>query len=111
MRTLQIIADYLGEDEVLTQLAEEAAELGKAALKYRRACGYTNNVTPVTRQEAFKNLIEEIADVKLAIATLGLDAGPAAFDVERIMAAKANRWAQRLSAHVRGEKIDDANQG
>lgn len=56
------IKEYLGESEMLCQLAEEAAELSQAALKLRRALG-CNNPTPVTVEEARANLIEEIADV------------------------------------------------
>lgn len=92
----EAILDYLGEGEILCQLAEEAAELGKAALKYRRACGHTRNVTPVTRKEAFNNLLEEIADVRVCLSLLGLEGGTAAFAVERIANQKIDRWYNRL---------------
>lgn len=93
---LDEILDKLGQDEILCQLAEEAAELSKAALKYRRALGNTDNVTPVTPKEAFKNLIEEIADVRLCLLILGLDAGLHAVEASRVMNAKAERWHKRL---------------
>lgn len=96
------ILDYLGEGEVLCQLAEEAAELGKAALKYRRACGHTDNPTPVTRKEAYRNLLEEIADVKVCLLALGLEAGCAAIEVRRIAEQKMVRWHKRLEDNSGG---------
>ena len=93
---LDEILDKLGQGEILCQLAEEAAELGKAALKYRRALGCTENVTPVTAKEAYKNLIEEIADVRLCLAVLGLDAGLPAVEAGAVMNAKAERWHKLL---------------
>lgn len=93
---LDEILDKLGQGEVLCQLAEEAAELSKAALKYRRALGCTENVTPVTRREAYDNLIEEIADVKLCLAVLHLDYGLASLATERVMNTKIERWHKRL---------------
>ena len=102
---LNEILDKLGEDEILCQLAEEAAELGKAALKHRRACGYTKNVTPVTRDESYRNLIEEIADVNLCLAVLGLNAGLPILEVSEVMTAKAERWHKRLFES--GEQKED----
>lgn len=93
---LDEILDKLGQGEILCQLAEEAAELSKAALKYRRALGCTENVTPVTAKEAYKNLIEEIADVRLCLLVLGLDAGLPAVEASRVMNVKAERWHKRL---------------
>lgn len=90
------ILDKLGQGETLCQLAEEAAELSKAALKYRRALGYTDNVTPVTAKEAYNNLIEEIADVRLCLLVLGLDAGLPAIEASKVMNAKVERWHKRI---------------
>lgn len=57
------IKDTLGDRELLEQLAEECAELAKAALKCIRAAGMSNNPTPVTLEEAGDNLIEEFRDI------------------------------------------------
>ena len=94
------ILDYLGEGEILCQLAEEAAELGKAALKYRRACGYTRNVTPATKGDAYKNLLEEVADVMVCLSVLGLDSGVAAIEVRRTTEQKLARWYKRLNDSI-----------
>ena len=62
------------------QIAEEAAELAKAALKLRRAITQTNP-TPVTVDEAVENIIEEYAD------TIGAFA---------IWTAKCDRYGARI---------------
>ena len=54
----------LPEKKLLIQIAEEGAELSKAALKVVRAM---EGDTPVPEAEARKNLIEEMADVMLTI--------------------------------------------
>lgn len=81
---------------VLCCLAKEAAELSKAALKCRRAYGFFQNVTPVTKEEAHQNLAKKVADVMLCIRISGLDHGTAADEVHEIMEAKIERWYQRL---------------
>lgn len=55
------------------QLAEEASELCKAALKMARILR-GENPTPVTDNEARINLIEEFTDVMLCAAELDLEA-------------------------------------
>lgn len=54
--------ERIGRPAMLEQLAEECAELGKAALKYSRVLR-RENPTPVTEEEAFKSLMEEWTDV------------------------------------------------
>lgn len=97
MTDIEYVASRLSREDILCQLAEEAAELAQAALKLRRAITGTNP-TPVSEDEALHNLCEEIADVSLAekvyfeqnkqrrlSATSGL-----------IVNEKACRWVQRL---------------
>ena len=50
------IKQRLPQDELLAQLAEECSELSQAALKLRRALTGINP-TPVTADEARKNLV------------------------------------------------------
>ena len=69
---LNHIIETLGTEELLAQLAEEAAELGKAALKLRRALD-GKNPTPVSPAEALRNVREEMADVLLCAISVGLD--------------------------------------
>lgn len=83
----------LPADEILAQLAEEAAELAQAALKLRRVMD-RRNPTPVTYKEAWDNLIEELGDVK--ICALALDVEPN----EENMQKKVERWEKRLEDMV-----------
>jgi NTP pyrophosphatase (non-canonical NTP hydrolase) len=97
MTNIDIIREHLDQPELLTQLAEEAAELCKAALKLRRV--YTGvNPTPVSGKEAFTNLLEELADVYVCIHALGFDTCEHLNLVQRTANAKMERWAGRLDA-------------
>ena len=90
------IVENLPIEELLCQLAEEASELSKAALKLRRALEGTNP-TPVTPAEAMGNLREEIADVWLVLMTLRLDEDPVSGNsYQEMMARKTARWAGRM---------------
>ena len=59
------VSDILPKTEILAQLAEEASELAQAALKLRRALDGTNP-TPKSVEECEENLLEELADIKVA---------------------------------------------
>lgn len=54
------------------QLAEEGTELSKAALKFIRAAGYSNNPTPISVAQAFADVKEELQDVLHVCSILGL---------------------------------------
>ena len=94
---IEFIRDRLSREELLTQLAEECAELGKAALKLRRAYN-GGNPTPVSRPEAYNNLIEEIADVGLCVEVIGLNTPENLMLMGEIWEQKLARWEQRLKA-------------
>lgn len=87
------IKQHIPQDELLTQLAEESAELSQAALKLRRALTGINP-TPVTVDEARKNLVEEAADVYNVLGLL-LDAADNA-EIYSIIRRKKERWLNRL---------------
>lgn len=90
---LNYIKSHVSKKELLAQLAEEGTELAHAALKYRRALD-DENPTPVSRSEAFKNLIEEIDDVALLLEPLALK-----WRVEFNSSSrerKLKRWVERL---------------
>jgi len=90
---LEYIKKSLPTDEVLAQLAEEATELAHAALKLRRARD-GRNPTPVTVQQAWDNLTEEVVDVSLCLSVLGLcKVDP---DGDERYHRKMERWANRL---------------
>lgn len=89
------ILDYLGEPEVLAQLAEEASELAQAALKLRRALEGLNP-TPKTEEECRLALLEEVADVELCIFELGFMEENLENKIVHITSCKKKRWIERL---------------
>lgn len=89
---MNIIKHKMPVTELLAGLAEEAAELAQAALKYRRALD-GSNPTPIDDDTAYEHLCEEIADVKLYASMLDLNARY----ISEIMSKKLNRWENRLS--------------
>lgn len=84
----EVIFDYLGEGEIFCQLAEEAAELAQAALEYRDTYSRFENATSATREEAYHNLVEEIADVRLCLQMLGLDCDSAEVEIGAVSKAQ-----------------------
>ena len=99
MTDLEYIAENLSDEDILCQIAEEAAELAQAALKLRRAITRTNP-TPVTVDEAKYNLLEEYGDVIgsfLAYAKKNnLDDESVYETSNEFIKSKFDRWAQRI---------------
>ena len=98
MTDLEYIAANLSDEDILCQIAEEAAELAKAALKLRRAITQTNP-TPVTVDEAIENLLEEYGDVVgafwvYAVKNKAEDAITEGISNQAY--AKYSRWARRM---------------
>lgn len=100
MEYISYVRKILDERTKLEQLAEEAAELSKACLKLIRAGGFSNNVTPVDREEALRNLHEELADVSMCYYLLF---GGYETRQSIIMRSKWKRWAKRLGYFKEGE--------
>lgn len=95
------ICEHMDPPELLTQLAEEAAELGHAALKLRRTLT-GKNPTPVTPQEAMDQLLEEIGDVFNVLDVLEHDD---VLDIETVTEKsneKLTRWVERLERAENG---------
>lgn len=88
---MQELIDSHTEEELLSLLAEEAMELGQAALKLRRAQG-VGSPTDLTEQEAIDKLKEEFTDVCLMAEALGLEVDWGVWDY------KINRWYHRMEA-------------
>ena len=100
------IGERIDTDNQLTQLAEEAAELSQAALKYRRAlqtARWEENIspTPKTVNDAYDGLEEECSDVMLAVLVLTRH-----LISDDIMLNKARRWLDRLK-HYRDEECTE----
>ena len=105
MTDIEYIAASLSEEDILCQIAEEAAELAQAALKLRRAITQTNP-TPVTVDEAVENLIEEYGDTVVAFWAYAkkseIDTEVYELSNENIY-SKFDRWADRIK---KGKKRD-----
>lgn len=91
----KMIWEALGEGDILTQLAEEAAELAQAALKLRRAAGFGKSPTPTNFEGAWANFLEEIADVLCCLEVYSAGAGKSIM-ADDIIQSKRNRWVDRL---------------
>jgi NTP pyrophosphatase (non-canonical NTP hydrolase) len=90
---LEYVRAEMPADELLTQLAEEAAELAQAALKLRRTIT-TLNPTPTTAERALDNLREEVADVCLLFKVMQIDTDNT--EHKAAMAYKLRRWVERI---------------
>lgn len=91
METKKIV-DYIGYPAMLEQLAEECAELGKAALKLARIVR-KENPTPVTEDNAEIALIEEYTDVVQCAQELGLE--PDLVEMKEKKERFFERWENR----------------
>ena len=83
------VRDKVSMPALYAMLAEEAAELAHAACKAFR---YTegSNPTPLSSDDIYDKLIEELSDVTLITHILGIQPN------ENIMQAKLQRWEERL---------------
>lgn len=92
-----LITTRLNDETLLRQVAEEAAELGQAALKMIRTKDDVNP-TPVTATEARAKLSEEIGDVLVAITALVVksDALVDMGIVNATVQIKPERWLMRI---------------
>lgn len=94
----EFIAEHITEEDILCQIAEEAAELAQAAMKLRRALSVTNP-TPVDLATATYNILEEFADVYVAKRVFLVKCTDLAANqpiIDAIIDAKTERWAQRI---------------
>lgn len=81
----------LPPQDLYAQLAEEGAELTQAALKCIRAQGFSENPTPVSSEDAVKNLQDELNDVLIVAYVLGLVGGYSVRNWDKL-----ERWAKRI---------------
>lgn len=92
-----IMIDYIGKPAMLEALAEESTELAKAALKYARIIR-KENPTPVTEEQAKKDLVEEFTDVMNCIEELGIEVDP------KIKKEKYDRFEKRRDEDIEKKK-------
>lgn len=90
------IIESLTLDDLLIQAAEEASELAQAATKYYRVI-HGSNPTPVTLDAARNALIEEIADVNVAVEAVRRKMGITCDEIAEVEDAKIERWRRRVN--------------
>lgn len=91
------IKDRIGEAAMYEQLAEEAAELCKAALKMARILR-DENPTPVKREGAAGAIEEEYTDVMVCASELGITINPT------LESYKRKRFVKRWEEHEKHER-------
>ena len=89
------IISTLTLDDLLIQLAEEAAELAQAAAKNYRVM-HGANPSPVPLQDARDALVEEIADVNVAAEAVRRKMGITCDEIAEVEDAKIERWRRRV---------------
>jgi len=109
----EYIATNTSFEDLLCQIAEEAAELSQAALKLRRAM---KGATPVPQDEARKHLDEEMADTVVSgmifLLKEDLDETNTTdhFDIlEKIVVEKTNRWYKRMTEGFETSESNENN--
>lgn len=83
---IEYIAKNLDDSDLFLQLAEEAAELSQACLKYVRAYK-GNNPTKDSEEVYLKNILEELTDVRVSADVLNIEE-----DIDTYI-NKIHRWA------------------
>ena len=96
------VSDILPKTEILAQLAEKASKLAQVALELRRALDGTNP-TPKDIEECEMNLLEELADVKVAFTVYLADSKPCiksrvSEEINKTAEIKLDQWLSRLGA-------------
>ena len=92
---INFIRANLSERAILEQLAEESSELAQAALKMIRASNH-ENPTPVTREEAYIDIIKECADIYSCLVALGYNTAKERLLISQTMHEKQKRWVERI---------------
>lgn len=91
-RKLYEIAERLGRDQMLLQLAEECSELSQACLKLVRAF---KGLTPKSVNECKDNLAEEVFDVRVCMGLVEYLINDLESREEYYEGYKPGRWHKR----------------
>lgn len=86
---INYVVDNLDSDDLFLQMAEEAAELSRACLKYVRA-HKGNNPTKDSEDIYLNGIIEEFTDVQVCAEAIDITADSDIHD------SKIHRWADRI---------------
>lgn len=96
------VSDILPKTEILAQLAEKSSKLAQVALELRRALDGTNP-TPKDIEECEMNLLEELAEIKVAFTVYSADSKPCiksmvSEEINKTAEIKLDHWLSRLEA-------------
>lgn len=89
------ISCFLEQEDILAQVAEECCELAQVASKRVRILRKANK-TPISLEDNYESIQEEIADVFLSIDVLIRKLEIPLSEVETIRTNKLSRWLSRL---------------
>lgn len=102
--------DLLDRRAKLEQVAEECGELAQACLKLIRAEG-NGNPCRISKDEAIQKVIEEIADLYLAVNRVAYDLArehPDIYaEIDAIYDSKKERWIKEIKNAKKGDGDDD----
>lgn len=96
---INYVVDNLDSDDLFLQMAEEAAKLSQACLKYVRA-HKGNNPTKDSEDVYLKGIIEEFTDVQVCADAIDITADSDIHD------SKIHRWADRIRKKNGGVQND-----
>lgn len=96
------ILDILPKTEILAQLAEKASELAQGCVKAAPGAGWHEPDTE-ERRRVEENLLEELADIKVAFTVYLSDSKPCikarvSEEINKTTEIKLDRWLSRLEA-------------
>lgn len=104
------VTQHLSDPALLGALAEEAAELAAAALKYQRIL-MDESPTPVSRADAVEALIEEIGDTLCCVDAISFPLLLCySSDIRPKAEEKALRWADRIYEKLHPEDTAKAGE-
>ncbi len=99
-RNIAYIHEFVSQKAIMLQLAEECTEVAQQAIKIVRIRD-GENPTPITQNEAIKNLHDELGDFFACLACLiGVDNEM----ISKVKSQRLNRWRERLEAAHGKEK-------
>ena len=99
---METITKHIPLEDLLIQLAEEAAELAQAASKYHRTIRGTNP-TPMSQCDARLALVEEVADVNVAAEAVRMKLGILCDEIAIVEDEKIERWKKRIRTEAEHE--------
>lgn len=100
------VEDYLSEEAILEQCAEECSELAQACLKLARKLR-GENPTPRSARDCLLDLNEEMADVTLCMNAI-VNKGIISYEsIDSVYTKKLDRWLSRLEDAYRKSDEDE----